>query len=111
MLVAYLIKHLYLSLYFFVASDFLLNLKSGVEFKAVFVALNKNENGVPCCAERVVILALRYLLQYHNGASRAYVNVISFTPARKSLPFLRRFEDKITRAKQLVHFLRRAASI
>jgi ribosome-associated toxin RatA of RatAB toxin-antitoxin module len=36
----------------FVASDFVLNLKSGVEFEAVFVALTKTENGVPCCAKR-----------------------------------------------------------
>jgi hypothetical protein len=72
---AYLIKHLYLSLYLSVASDFVLNLKSGVEFEAALVELNKTENGVPCCAEHVAILTLRFLLYCHIGASRACVCV------------------------------------
>jgi len=94
----YLIKHLYPSLYLFVVSDFVFNMKSGVEFEAALVALNKTENGVSCCAEHVAILTLRFLLYCHIGASLAYVSVISFTPARKSLSFLRRFADKIRRA-------------
>jgi hypothetical protein len=75
-----------------------LNLKSGVRFEAALVALNKTENGIPCCTEHEAILTLRFLIYYHIGASLAYMSVISFTPARKSLSFLRRFADKITRA-------------